>query len=136
VSQGLEYASLSPGKPAPHLPVADFARALQLIGDDRELFNELVIQYLKDEPKHRQDIVAALVQGDAETVRKSAHTLQGMVGIFMAERALQAARLAETHAGQPTCAKIVAVLEIAMSELRAAIITYQARYTDNSDLCP
>jgi two-component system sensor histidine kinase/response regulator len=107
------------------LAVADFDQARQIMDDDRHLFDEIVTLFLADVLPHMQNVKAGLMQNDADIVRRNAHTLKGMVGIFAAERSMQAALRVEQTAGLPDCSAAVAELEEALSELIAAINAYQ-----------
>ena len=103
------------------LAVADFDKALKSMDDNQELFDEIVRLFLEDAPPHMQHINDGMAQGDAKAVRHSAHTLKGMSGIFAAERVMQASERVEKISGQEGCDMAVAELEIALSELLAAI---------------
>jgi len=120
-------ASRDSFSPEPALEVADFAKARQTMDDNKELFDEIVGLFLEDSPSHIEKIKNGLAQGDADAVRHSAHTLKGMVGIFAAERTMQAAEKLEYLAGtggeEMTAA--LAELEIALSELENALRDYQ-----------
>jgi PAS domain S-box-containing protein len=111
------------------LIVADFDAARQAMDDDRDLFEEIVQLFLRDAPVHMQHIRDGLAHGDSSTVLHSAHTIKGMVGIFAAERSVQAAAQLENLAAQGdlTAGAIVAAseLEAAMSELRMAVEIYR-----------
>ncbi|GAB4119593.1 MAG: hypothetical protein Fur0026_09930 [Sideroxydans sp.] len=65
-----------------------------------------------------------LQSSDAEAVRHAAHTLKGMVGIFSAERAMQAAEHLEQCAAAPEAAAALAALESALQDLDAALRAY------------
>jgi len=120
-------ASRDSFSPEPALEVADFAKARQTMDDNKELFDEIVGLFLEDSPSHIEKIKNGLAQGDADALRHSAHTLKGMVGIFAAERTMQAAEKLEYLAGtggeEMTAA--LAELEIALSELENALRDYQ-----------
>lgn len=107
------------------LAVADFGKARQTMDDSKELFEEIVRLFLEDSPPHIEKIKNGLVQGDAEAVRHSAHALKGMVGIFAAERAMQAAAKVEEMAGKSGLDAAVTDLEESLKELDAAIRAYQ-----------
>jgi protein-histidine pros-kinase len=107
------------------LAVADFGKARKLMDDSRELFEEITHLFLADAPPHLQNIKEEVAQGDDEAVRRSAHTIKGMVGIFSADRAIQAAENVEKSAGQAGCAAAVDALDAAMAELQSAIKAYQ-----------
>ncbi len=106
------------------LVVADFDKAMTLMDDSRELFDEIVNLFMQDTPPHMQRIKDGLAQGNAEWVRQSAHAIKGMVGVFSAEQTTQAAALVEKIAGQPECDVAVEELEDALNELREAIKQY------------
>ncbi len=110
--------------------VADFVAARQTMDDDRDLFQEIVRLFQSDAPVQMQQIRQGLVQGDSAAVRHAAHTIQGMVGIFCAERTVQAAdRLEQLAAlGDLTSAEVGAAtveLEAAMTELQSTVQNYQ-----------
>jgi CheY-like chemotaxis protein len=107
------------------LAVADFEKARKLMDNSRELYDEIVSLFLADAPPHMKKIREGLTQGDTEAIRRSAHTIKGMVGIFCAERAMQAAEQVEKTAGQPAIRSAVDDLEIALDELQASIRAYQ-----------
>ncbi|MFA6920566.1 MAG: PAS domain S-box protein [Gallionella sp.] len=108
----------------PVVAAADFDQAMQIMDGDRELFGEIAALFLTDAPPHMQLIRDGLAHGDADVVRRNAHTLKGMAGIFAAERTLQAALRVEQLAGQSDCPDAVTELDDALSELIAAIKAY------------
>ncbi len=97
--------------------------------NDRELFEEIVRLFQSDAPVQMQHILQALVQGDSAAVQHAAHTIKGMVGIFSAERTVQAAarleQLAASGSLKPGALEAAAELEGAMAELQAALLLYQ-----------
>jgi len=110
--------------------VADFAAARQTMDDDHDLFEEIVKLFQRDAPVQMQHIRQGLVQGDSAAVRHAAHTIKGMVGIFAAERTVQAAARLEQLVvlGDLTPAEVGAAtveLEAAMAELQSAVQVYQ-----------
>jgi len=125
--QGLVQNGTAPGNApsASVLAVVDFAKARRTLDDNQELFEEIVQQYLADAPIHLQTIVQAVAQADANSVRRSAHTLQGMVGIFAAEQALHCAQEVERTAGTAQCAEATQELVQVMNELQIALKSYQ-----------
>jgi HPt (histidine-containing phosphotransfer) domain-containing protein len=70
---------------------------------------------LRDTPAQMNTIRAGIVEGDAEAVRRGAHALQGMVGVFSAQRVQEAALALEQGADQARSG-----LEIMERELLAA----------------
>jgi PAS domain S-box-containing protein len=105
-----------------NLTVADFDKALKTMDDNTELFDEIVRLFLEDAPPHMQKIKDAVIQGDAKSVRHSAHTIKGMSGIFAAERTMQAAERVEKSSGQEGCDGAVVELEAALKELLAEVM--------------
>jgi HPt (histidine-containing phosphotransfer) domain-containing protein len=47
-----------------------------MIGDDAELFAELVTTFTEDSPKYMADMRSALARGDAPALRLAAHSLK------------------------------------------------------------
>ncbi len=132
---GLMPVSVAEPEVAPATPVppcakvADFAAARQTMGDDRELFEEIVKLFQSDAPVQMQNIREALARGEGEVVRRGAHTIKGMTSIFRAERTVQAAarleKLAALGSLKPGALEAAAELEVAMADLQAALLLYQ-----------
>ncbi|MDD2700194.1 MAG: PAS domain S-box protein [Sideroxydans sp.] len=102
--------------------VADFGKARQTMDDSKELFDEIVSLYFADAPQQLLAARDALARGDADTLRRAAHTIKGMVGIFAAERTMQAAAALEQAAASPNRAgPALDELASAMQALDAAI---------------
>ncbi|MGC2165486.1 MAG: PAS domain S-box protein [Gallionella sp.] len=112
-------------QPLQSLQTADFARARQAMDDSRELFDEIVQLFLRDAAPHMEQIKAGMANADAAAIRHSAHALKGMVGIFAAERTMQAAASVEKLAGDAELDGAVQKLELALSDLTAAIQNYR-----------
>lgn len=111
--------------PPVQLAVADFRKARQAMDVNGELFEEIVCLFLADSPPHMQRIKEALTQGDASTIRRSAHALKGMVSIFVAEHTMQALAAVEQKVGKPRLAEAVVELDASLSELQATLRSYQ-----------
>lgn len=125
VAQSIMRDTAKKVMPPVQLAVADFRKVRQIMDDNRELFEEIVCLFLADSPPHMQRIKEALAQGDASTVRRSAHALKGMVGIFAAEHTMQALAVVEQKIGQQGLAKAVVELDASLSELQATLRAYQ-----------
>jgi len=126
LAQSITGKTASEEKRRERLTVVDFAKVREMMDDSRELYDEIVRLFLTDTPVHLQQIREAILSADGDAVRHSAHTIKGMVGIFAAERALQASIDVEQYAEQPTLlADAIAELEAALTELIAAIHAYQ-----------
>ncbi len=50
---------------------------LEMIGDDQEMIGEIVDAFLEDAPERLAEIANGLAVGDADLVRRAAHTLKG-----------------------------------------------------------
>jgi CheY-like chemotaxis protein len=72
------------------LPI-DINEALERMMDDRELLNELLLEFLSLMPEHVESIRDALKQKDAEAIHKEAHKLKGSAGNLSANRIAEAA---------------------------------------------
>lgn len=81
----------------------------------RELFSDLVVRA----KEIRQDLEAALAQGDAEKVRKSAHELKGSSLTLGAERLAAACKDLEYQAKNGDLGQSPATLETLCREMEA-----------------
>ena len=79
-------------------PAVDVARALEQLGDDRELLVTLVGLFCDDGPRHWHDLRAAISDGNAPGARRHAHSLKGLFGTFAADQALAIAKQIELDA--------------------------------------
>jgi CheY-like chemotaxis protein/HPt (histidine-containing phosphotransfer) domain-containing protein len=118
----LPLVDQAPGQPLNSgLAVADFAQLRETVGDDRDLFDDLVRLYRTDAPTHRQRLQDALQTGDSDALRHSAHALQGMLGVFAAERSVAAAQRLEDHADSPDRAQAAQTLLDCLDEFDQAL---------------
>jgi signal transduction histidine kinase/DNA-binding response OmpR family regulator len=76
----------------------DEATALDRVGGDRDLLNELIGAYRTESPKWLSDISRAIPLGDAAALRLAVHTLKGALSIFGAADAVNAAQRLEQMA--------------------------------------
>ncbi len=65
--------------------------ALERVGGDEELLNEILELYLGEYPALLAEIRMAVEAGDAEALFRSAHRLKGSLGTLAAEAALDRA---------------------------------------------
>ncbi|PIQ52319.1 MAG: hybrid sensor histidine kinase/response regulator [Comamonadaceae bacterium CG12_big_fil_rev_8_21_14_0_65_59_15] len=120
--QDAALASATPASVAPSLPVADFDALRQTIGDDRALYDELVGLYQSDAPQQLQRIRDALVNKDALALRRAAHALRGMVGVFGAARTMAIAQqLEDSSDDSALCVALADDLERYLLELTSAL---------------
>ncbi len=73
-------------RPGPAEDVFDVSKALEMVGDDRELLLELAGLLLKSMPEHLGRIREAISCGDIRALEQSAHSLKGAAGNFGAAR--------------------------------------------------
>ena len=105
--------------------VADFAKARQSMDDSRELFEEIVRLYFAEVPGYLQSAREGMARGDAEAIRHAAHAIKGMVGVFAAEAAMQAAAELEHGAAEPGRENKLNDLEAAIQSLDLALRDYR-----------
>jgi two-component system, sensor histidine kinase and response regulator len=85
-------------------PAADDVpdEVLARVGGDRALLTEMIRLFAEDVPRSLDRIHAALDAGDAEVLRRAAHTLKGAAANFEATEVVRAARALEEigHSGR------------------------------------
>lgn len=74
----------------------NISKAMETVEGDRELFQELIEDFLDLFPKQLSDIGKVIEQGDSEKLQKRAHSFKGAVANFGAERAYKLAFKLET----------------------------------------
>jgi signal transduction histidine kinase/CheY-like chemotaxis protein/HPt (histidine-containing phosphotransfer) domain-containing protein len=107
-------------------PVFDRACALDRIGGDEQLMDELIGLFLEDVPVKRGMIKSALTSGDNQLLERHAHNLCGALLTLSARPAAQAARDLEDAArtGGPRSAAAMALefeLELLVNELSQVV---------------
>ena len=105
--------------------IADLDKARKLMDDSRELFEEIVQLFRINSAQEMQKIKTGLAQENAESVRMCAHSIKGMVSIFSAEMAINAAQRVEATAGTIESAEAVDALDERVRELQEVIDAYQ-----------
>ena len=71
--------------------ILNLAMALDRVGGDRELLQEVAQLFLETSPELLEQIRQAAAERDAKTLERAAHTLKGSVGNFAADSVFQAA---------------------------------------------
>jgi len=101
----------------------DLERALKQVGGDRRLLRQLVTIFRPDARRIMARIRKAADTGDAETIRRSAHTLKGSLGTVGApDTASMAARLEHAaHDTSPIRTRLVHELGTALEQLDHAL---------------
>jgi len=69
----------------------------EALGDD---IDKAINPFLEDMPRYLEDISQGLAEGDAETLRRTAHTIKGAAGNVGAASLANVARMLEERAGQ------------------------------------
>jgi two-component system, sensor histidine kinase and response regulator len=69
----------------------DYAGAMQRLGNDEQLFQEMIRILREDAPRRFQELDAGWRSGDLAIVHRAAHSLKGLVSNFGAARAQAAA---------------------------------------------
>jgi CheY-like chemotaxis protein len=104
--------------------VANLAHTRVALDNDRALFDEILALYRQDAPRQLQRITEAVTQTDMDSVKRGAHAIRGMVGVFGAERAMHAAQALE-HCGDPVRLDVLlGQLRLALDELDADMTAY------------
>jgi CheY-like chemotaxis protein/HPt (histidine-containing phosphotransfer) domain-containing protein len=95
--QAIAEATKEPtGPPDESRPeVFDQAKALEVMGDDRELLAELAGLFAEDCPRRLSEIRQAIVRGEGKSVERAAHTLKGTASNFGAWATVAAAQRLE-----------------------------------------
>jgi len=108
-------------------PVVDLAAVLDRIGGDEALLRELIGLYLADERRLLDEATAALGHGDADLLRRSAHTLKGAASNFGAPAAWSAAQAVEAAGRDGRLDEAVALLDalrVALARVREALTQF------------
>lgn len=97
--------------------IYDHPGSLRRMGDDGELFLEMVTLLRTDVPRWLSAAAAAQRDGDLQRLQRAAHTLKGLAANFGAGRAVAAAATVEQLAKSQQSSGIAA----AMAELQEAL---------------
>jgi HPt (histidine-containing phosphotransfer) domain-containing protein len=81
--------STNPEQPDPDEAVINWAAALEYAGNDEKLLADVVTIFLDEASERMADVRRSIEEGDAELLRRSAHTLKGCLRIFEPERATE-----------------------------------------------
>jgi histidine phosphotransfer protein HptB len=92
-------------------PVFDMRGTLSRMGNDRQLFQEMVDLLREDAPKLLDRLQKAVADRDCEQARRAAHTLKGQAATFGASRAVEAAAGLEAAARHGRVAELAARVE-------------------------
>ena len=107
-----------------HADILNLATALDRVGGDEELLEEVAQLFLETSPELLAAIRQAVASRDAALLERAAHTLKGSVGNFAADRAYQAAFRLEKLGRSGELASVeeaFSVLERELERLRPAL---------------
>jgi two-component system, sensor histidine kinase and response regulator len=121
---GWANAELSAPDRTDGIDILDERELLSGIADDRQLLREIVEVFQTEGPALLAELGAAISQGSAECVQRSAHSLKGSIASFAAPHALSLAARLESLARAGDLAraqKLLTPLELAMKRLLQAL---------------
>jgi HPt (histidine-containing phosphotransfer) domain-containing protein len=104
--------------------IYDYSGSLHRMGDDQELFHEMVQLLRSDAPQWLNVLLAAERDADTPRLQRAAHTLKGLAANFGASRAVAAAAEVEQLAKTKSTVGLRAAveeLEESLHELLAAL---------------
>ena len=103
----------------------DFAAVREKMDYSRELFEEIVALFLRDMPKEIARLKQHAAEGDADGVRRDAHTIRGMVSMFSSGAAAQVTNAIEARASHGRLDGLLAELEQAVDAIGDALSAYR-----------
>lgn len=101
--------------------VFDRRQAAEATGGDDELLREIVAIFLEDCPRMIEEIAEAAHAGDADALRRAAHTLKGSVGVLGAKALAAAAKDVEDGARAGDVETATAAFERVEEEARRLV---------------
>jgi len=132
----IEQLTGSPASPAPVAPRPapdgpDLKAALELLENDRELFQEVLSNFVQEAPEQMAALRDAVAGGQAEAIERTAHRLKGSIGNFVfpaafhtAQKLEQCGKLQNLDGAKETLASLeglVGRLQTALTEHREKI---------------
>lgn len=103
----------------------DYAGAMQRLGNDEHLFQEMIRILREDAPRRFAELESASRKGDLAVVHRAAHSLKGLVANFGAARAQAAAARLEQAARQGQQDDIPRQIAELHSEVRSLIVNLE-----------
>jgi HPt (histidine-containing phosphotransfer) domain-containing protein len=125
ISKGIPMAATTPAS-----PIFDYAGAMERMGQDEQLFQDMVDYLHRDGPRWMEEVKAAAAAEDLPRVQYRAHSLKGLISNFGAARAWQAAAALEEQAKARKAdglSAAVATLSAALGELIEALASHRAK---------
>ncbi|WP_425617356.1 Hpt domain-containing protein [Anatilimnocola sp. NA78] len=116
-------------------PIFDYSGSLRRMGNDRGLFQDMIVLLNEDAPQYITAIHQTYSVQDYPSLKRAAHTLKGLVLNFGATRAVSAAialeTLTQTAEREPSEKNNIPA---AIAELEAAVAELQAALSEHCDL--
>jgi two-component system sensor histidine kinase/response regulator len=112
-------------------------QTLQRLGGDENLLHEIIEIFLEDAPRHLAALREAITQQDAETLERTAHSLQGELGYLSASELSHGARALEEKgrtADFKAAGNLLPAFEAALSHLLSSIAV-AAKIASEQRLC-
>jgi HPt (histidine-containing phosphotransfer) domain-containing protein len=106
----------------------DVTSTLKRLGNDLDLFHQIVQIYLEDSPELFATARNALANGDAASLRRAAHSLKGLAATLSAPHAVSAAFHLEQLAAASELDDAPAALhelDLRLKELNSALAAYR-----------
>lgn len=119
-----ESSANVPSQPPTQRTVWNRAEAIERLGGDEDLFQELCQIFLEESPKLLRELKDALAMGNVEDVMRAAHSIKGETGYLSAPEAMAVARQLEDMARSNSLAaagELVGVLERELDGLHQSI---------------
>ncbi len=104
-----------------------FARTLQRLGGDEQLFQELATYFIEDAGELLRAMRVGLAEGNAESIGRTAHSLRGLAANFEAEQVVSIAASIERTASRGELRAVPAALldlETKVQALRCMLTSY------------
>ncbi len=135
VEQGSPPAAvvvLAPPAPAATPAPLDGAALLARVGGDADLMRTVIQLFMEDCPARLAAIHAAVVAGDAEQLRISAHALRGAAGTLSAPGVVEATRVLERIGAENRLEAAEAAWRMLSAEAAQLALTLQAMERDGA----
>ncbi len=105
----------------------DFQKILERLGGDETLLTEVIDIFVDQTPQHMETLRRALAQGDAESVKKTAHGLKGELGYLGVTEVTQKARELEELGRKHDLEKASQVLDSLEPQISAIVAAMRER---------
>ena len=110
-----------------HIDDAAFGQTLEMVGGDLGFLHELVAEYRTDGASRLDDMRAALAAGEAEDLRRAAHTLKSSSASLGANDLAEACRVVETAAREGRLEGLGANVEAIAREFDEVVAALETR---------